>query len=461
MRPAPSAFLPFVALQALLAGGALAEPGALVQLAGTDGCISKDGTGGACAQGAGLAGALDVVVTKDGSGVYVASFSSDAVAALSRNRRSALGPVGKLTQAPGADACASETGAGPCADGVGLRDPFAVVVSQDGASVYVAGAESDAVAAFARDPETNVLTQLAGRDGCVSDDGSGGACADGGGLDRPVGLALPRDGNHLYATAGNSTSVAVLARSERRTSTIGALASIGCLSETDAACTAQPRLGGAIGVAASPDGRHLYVVSQGPGAVQAFARNPRTGSLTPLPGPAGCVSHDGSGGACTPGRALVGARAIAVSRDGRNVYVTSEFGNGVAVLARDRRTGALAQLEGTDGCVTESGSSGACATGKALQGPRGVAVSRDGRSVYVASAGSDAVAVFARERATGRLTQLAGVAGCVSETGSEGACTDGTALRSAGAVAVSEDGRSVYVASLVSGAVAVFERQRR
>jgi DNA-binding beta-propeller fold protein YncE len=450
-----------VTLHVLLAGSALAERGALVQLGGTDGCISNDGTGGECTKGVGLAGALDVTITADDAGLYVASFSSDAVAALSRNERKADGPIGKLTQAAGESACVSEAGGGPCTDGKGLLDPFAVAVSQDGKSVYVAGAESNAVAVFARDRETNVLQQLAGSDGCVSQDGSNGDCGDGRGLDRPVGLAVPRDGNQVYATAGDSTSIAVLARNERPTAPLGVLSQVACLSATDGECTEQPNLSAAIGVKTSPDGRHLYVVAQGDGAVLAFKRNAKTGALTPLAGLDACVSRDGSGGACTPGRGLLGARAIAVSRDGRNVYVASEFGSAVAIFARDRKTGALRQLEGLDGCVAEGGIPGVCAAGKALLSTRGVTVSRDGRNVYVASPGSDAVAVFARDRRTGKLAQLPGTAGCVSETGTSGACADGKALRNAGAVAVSNDGKSVYVASFTSGAVAVFARQGR
>jgi sugar lactone lactonase YvrE len=59
---------------------------------------------------------------------------------------------------------------------------------------------------------------------------------------------------------------------------------------------------------------------------------------------------------------------------------------------------------------------------------------------------------------TGGLTQPAGAAGCVSETGS-GHCADGHALTRAGSVAISPDGKSVYVASSYpSNAVARFNR---
>ncbi len=47
---------------------------------------------------------------------------------------------------------------------------------------------------------------------------------------------------------------------------------------------------------------------------------------------------------------------------------------------------------------------------------------------------------------TGDLTQPAGTAGCISQTGA-GPCADGHALDGAHGVAVSPDGKSVYVAS--------------
>ena len=91
-------------------------------------------------------------------------------------------------------------------------------------------------------------------------------------------------------------------------------------------------------------------------------------------------------------------------------------------------TGELTQLSGTAGCVSETGTGGACADGKALDFAAGLAISPDGKSVYVASLNSDAVAVFQRDTTTGELTQLAGTAGCISETGSGGDCADGKAL---------------------------------
>ena len=324
-----------------------------------------------------------------------------------RSGSSAVAQTGALTQLPGTDACVSEDGTGgDCADGVGLAGSLGVAVSNDGSNVYVAAQESSAVSVFARDRRTGALTQLAGTDACVSEDGTGGDCADG------VGLIGPRD------------------------------------------------------VTVSRNGRNVYVASVGSG-VAVLARD-RAGALTQLPGTDACVSEDGTGGDCADGVGLIGPFSVTVSRDGRNVYVASP-GSGVAVFARDRRTGALTQLPGTDACVVDErfNTGDDCADGIAIGLPLSVAVSPDGRNVYVASNFSSAVTVFARDRGTGALTQLAGTDACISDDGTGGDCVDGVELAEASGVVVSPDGRNVYIGSFgVSGSggasagVAIFARDR-
>ena len=70
---------------------------------------------------------------------------------------------------------------------------------------------------------------------------------------------------------------------------------------------------------------------------------------------------------------------------------------------------------------------GPCANGHGLLAPFGVAVSRAGQSVYIASINSNAVARLNRNTTTGAITQPAGTAGCISETGA-GPCADGHGL---------------------------------
>ena len=73
-------------------------------------------------------------------------------------------------------------------------------------------------------------------------------------------------------------------------------------------------------MAVSPDGRHVYVASYGSHGVAVFARARRTGLLEQLAGRRGCLRHEG-GEFCGRGRALGGPVSIAVSPDGANVYV--------------------------------------------------------------------------------------------------------------------------------------------
>lgn len=459
--PRRSALAFLAALGVLLASTAtaLAATGQLTQLAGAAGCVSETGTGGACGDGRALVGTRGVAVSPDNENVYVTSVSG--VAAFNRNPT-----TGALSQLPGTAGCVSDDGsAGQCADGRAVGGASAVTVSGDGKSVYVVGS-SDAVAVFARNTTSGALTQLAGTAGCVSQTGSGGACVDGKALDFASSVGVSSDGKNVYVASRQSNAVAAF----RRDVTTGALAQLsgtaGCVSETGngGACTDGKALRIPNSVALSGDDGHVYVASADSDAVAIFRRNPTTGRLAQLVGPAGkagCVSEDGSAGECADGKALDGARSVAVI--GSNVYVASgEPSDAVALFDRDATSGVLTQPVGPGGkagCVSETGSGGTCADGKALDNANWIAVSADGQSVYVSSTGSGAVAVFRRFTPEGSLTQLGGMGGCVSETGSGGSCTNGKALDFAFSVAVSPNGQSVYVGSEFSSAVAVFARE--
>ncbi len=61
------------------------------------------------------------------------------------------------------------------------------------------------------------------------------------------------------------------------------------------------------------------------------------GSLSPLPGPAGCLTHtDVEGCEQVPG--LDGASNVQLSRDGRNAYVASDIADAVVAVARQPAT---------------------------------------------------------------------------------------------------------------------------
>jgi DNA-binding beta-propeller fold protein YncE len=235
----------------------------------------------------------------------------------------------------------------------------------------------------------------------------------------------------------------------------------GCVANHLTGCGKAYGLDEVDGLALSPDGRFVYTASSYNGRDNAIAILGRaaSGALTPK----GCISQTGRK-PCVKGRGLRGAIEVIVSPDGLSVYVAAPHSgddfdrNGsLAVFARDPNNGALTQLPGMAGCISAEGRDG-CAVGRAMAGLGGIAISPDGRSVYATSSNSDALLVFGRDAASGALAQLDGAAGCFRRRGGEG-CTAGRGLRAAVSVVVSPDGRNVYTAgSLASNTVAVFAR---
>ena len=370
--------------------------------------------------------------------------------------------AGPLVQLGGLGGCVSEDGTGGnCVDGTGLSGAGWVAVSRDGLHVYVASSESSTVTTFARNATTGGLTQLGGTAGCIAEVGDGVTCADGKGLDQAISVVVSPDGNHVYV-ASRVNAVAAFSRNP----TTGVLTQLagaaGCIAEVGDGvnCADGKGLAGPRAVAVSPDGKNVYVGSRDASSVAVFTRNSTTGALTQLGGVAGCVSETGTGGTCTDGKALLGARGVTVSADGLHVYVASQNDNAVAAFTRNTTTGALTQLGGAAGCVAETGDGVTCTDGRGLVNPIHVAVSPDGKHVYGVSRDSHSVTVFARNTMTGALTQLGGAAGCVAETGDGVTCADGKGLSEPVFVEVSPDGENVYVASQVSDGVTVFARNK-
>jgi 6-phosphogluconolactonase (cycloisomerase 2 family) len=236
------------------------------------------------------------------------------------------------------------------------------------------------------------------------------------------------------------------------------LAQVTCVAQADpeadeatysAACTQGNALLGASAVAVSPDGRNVYVAAYDAGSLVAYARSSALGQLTEI----GCISNNGTNGIdgtkrrCADGDALRGADDIAISPDGKNIYVAAGDSGGIAIFTRDTTTGKVVET----GCVRGVST---CVGARGLGGAAAVVVSPDGRNVYLASYGADAVVMFARDAATGALKAL----GCISDDGTDRQCASGNALRGAGALAISKDGRWLYVGAVDSNSVLTFER---
>lgn len=300
--------------------------------------------------------------------------------------------------------------------------------------------------------------------GCVDDNDTGGEdCAvSTDGLTAATGVVVSPDGNSVYATAGIAFADMAVVSFSRNPAT-GALTPLGCIDDVDVgpdAC-AQSTVGldGASGIAVSPDGASVYVVSETDNALVRFARDPATGVLTPL----GCVGDPDPTGdtpAATCAQNTDGLdvpKGVAVSADGLSVFVASFNDSALVRFDRDPASGALTPA----GCIddTESGVDTCAQSTIGLSGAFGgssVALDRSGESLYVASAIDDAVAVFARNPATKGITPL----GCIddNDTGPDpcGQSTDG--LDNVSGLTVTPDGNSVYATSQSDAAIVSFSR---
>jgi len=304
---------------------------------------------------------------------------------------SAASPPGTLAQLAGAGGCASAQTALGCTSARGLDDARAVALSPDGLSLYVAAATPASVTSFSVAPGNGLLQQLNLGAGCLS--------------------SIAQEG-----------------------------------------CAAARGLEGASAIVVSPDNLHVYVASATAAAVTSFARQPN-GSLVQLAGVAGCISNTPPAG-CAPGTSLGGADAIAISPDGRFVYVAGNSADSLLVFSRDAATGRLTQLTGTAGCIRPNRTDCAPVTG--LDGPSAIVVAPDGTSLYVASS-AGTLTSFKRDVATGTLTQLPLGVGCLSD-GELGGCTAVGGLARASALAITPDGHTLIAAGTDDDAVLSFRR---
>ena len=184
------------------------------------------------------------------------------------------------------------------------------------------------------------------------------------------------------------------------------------------------------------------------------------GDITQKASPDGCISSINTGGTCVDVADVSDTVAIAVSPDGNTAYVASQTGGGAVIVFDRAANGTLTRKPGVDGCISDDGTGTACVDGRGLADVNDVTVSPDGKTVYVVGGDTSAGAVAVFDRAAdGTLDQLPGPAGCISEDGSDG-CFDGAALEVASSVAVSPDGKSVYVTAATSHAVVLVQTVR-
>lgn len=307
----------------------------------------------------GLAGARAVAASSDGRFIYAASRIDDALSVFSIADDGSGNPQLFIEQT---------------IDGFsGLDQAADIVLSADGASLYVAGTNDDAVALFARDASTGLLSFVETERNGVDDLGDIGGVVRG--LDGVEALLLSGDGAHLYAISATAGAIA-------RFDIDADSGEMSWVAEQTANALGVDLSGAAAG-AISPDGRHVYVASSAADRIIALARDDDPGSTDY--GRLTAVSETVQGAGRVTG--LLSPRGIIISADGLHVYATGQTSDAVTWFLRDPDNGSL-----RFGGVLSNQSSFV----DGLDGASGLTIDDDLGRIYVAGTLQAGIAWFAR-----------------------------------------------------------------
>jgi DNA-binding beta-propeller fold protein YncE len=501
-----------VALSALLM--ALAAPSDAVgaegfgQLSGANGCLVAPGHGegslSGCGEGKGLVGPGAVAISPDGKNVYVASGTYGTTVATSYGsvailkRDAATGSVSEIGCLSSDGTDGRDGASGACTPTPSLLGADGVTVSPDGSTVFVTASFSASVVAFSRNPETGALTRV----GCFQyRPPAGSGCTAANVFIGSGATVTSADGRALYIAASTEGAVSTLTGSlivppaptgvsgapagstgaGSAPTTSAAEASVAsifgipappfvanpCVAVNgfDGSCTFGVATGGLDALALAPGGEQLYTVSSTSNALNVFAHG-TSGVLTE----SSCLMGSPPPGLCKASSQLSSPTQLAISPDAKNVYVADagDGGGKVDIFARDPTTGALSDAgcvdylappekhesgeeegeEGEGGEEQQGSAPDRCTSVPGLVSVESIAVTAGGSLVY--ALGSQSAVAFARDPATGKLSEVS----CAAAEDSR--CMSFPSLDGLGGAAVSPDGRFIYAAASKSNALVAF-----
>jgi 6-phosphogluconolactonase (cycloisomerase 2 family) len=365
-----------------------------------------------------------------------------------------------------------------------MRRPSAMAMAPDGASLYATGSYTSSVVNYGRKAASGALSFV----DCLTGN-FGGPCTElatvktttGSGLNLVNAVAVSHDGRFVYTTSGvngGDSTVMVFARDPLS----GSLSFRSCVTgstemnnDNPGVCTmlpgappnptmSSPALDDPVGIVISPNDRFVYVSQDF--AISTFQRDPGSGALS-FEGCLTALSGDSPPCIRTRKDVIDDPRSSLIAPDGRSLYLATQHGGSVVTFDLNSANGKIAFRN----CITENKRlQPACTLARTagrhsyggLDAPTGLALSPDGRSLYVTSM-FGSLELFKRNRGTGDLTAT----GCIAATRESPTCTiipaarrlaDGTGLSGARGVVVSRNGRRLYVAAGADSSLAAFKR---
>ncbi len=325
----------------------------------------------------GLEGASQIAFLPNGNKMFTVSFYDSALVVLERDEDNQYRFERSLSDGLSIDRIFKDTEPFGASDTLGLLGAWDVAASSDGRQLLVASYKSNALSVFDipvldmnSDDEVIFNRVEAGKNGL------GGA----------VGLALSADNTQLAVTGFDEHLLTLYNRTMD-----GELAFSQTLRGGDMGI---PYLVNPQTVMFSPYGDYLYVACAGSNTLVVFSRmDSKAGEKAGKYALFQTLTDDDVGGG------LKGVGSLAISPDGKSVFVAGEADTGVLVL-RKENDGRLS-LESK---IIEPGSNVSISTAGAnldsgvLEGVSSLSLSQDGQYLLVTSAKHDSLSVFRLDR---------------------------------------------------------------
>ena len=372
--------------------------------------------------------------------IYVSSTGAARINLYDRGAR------GQVARRAGPTGCVTPDGsAGACTTAAGLATNWDLFIDKDGRTLYAPGGGT--LVAFSINQANGQLTKI----DCL---GIAAGCKPlRGGTSMFAGVVDPVTATSVYVRV--TGGLLVLTRAADGTLTQKDDVA-GCMTEAVVpTCTKADGLGSqAFQLSVAPDGGAVYTTTQSPGGVTIFQRAP-DGTLLQPNGPAGgCITTDGSSNG-TANRCVNSGNGVLnnswstmLNPAGTQVYVGTI--NGTVLYSRNLGTGLLTQVD----CYIEGADSGGCKGRNGVRMLRGAVVPGGGEIVMADNSGRFG---FLLRDGNGRLTNRAAPRSCVAADTGGGACQAVPTLGSIAKAIVTTNGLNVY-ASTSSGTFLTLQR---